>query len=95
MFACMEGEANMKPPARWRDIVIGLALGYNRQEIAAGLGESALAISNAVKDINSAAGEYSDAGEFLGELLGAELESELDTDAIQQFREEKEQEDSE
>lgn len=80
----------MEPPQRWTDIVIGLACGYTRQEIAAGLGESPQAISTAVKDVQGTMGHYNDPADFLGELLGTEVESNLDQEAIAEYREEKE-----
>lgn len=80
----------MEPPQRWSDIVIGLACGLTRQEIAAGLGESPQAISTAVKDIQGTMNQYEDPADFVGELLGAEVDSSLDLDAIEAHREEKE-----
>lgn len=81
----------MQAPQRWSDIAVGLALGYTRGEIAAGLGESVQTVSASVKDMQSTLDGYDDPAELLGELFGAEIESGLDQAAVQQFREEKNQ----
>lgn len=76
----------MQAPPRWKSVIVGQALGYNYQEIAAGLGTSALKISATAEDIEETALQYDDPAEFLGEVLGADLDSDLDAEAIQVFR---------
>lgn len=83
----------MQAPPRWKSVAVGQALGYNYQEIAAGLDTSVMKVSATADDIEETALQYDDPAEFLGELLGTDLESDLDADAIQAHRDDQDEDD--